>query len=73
MKKFAKNETDIKNKGGLSASRLPACPAVYRIFKGGLKYSQYTPRISQPDRIRLERGWPSASLFSHLLDLRGGG
>ena len=37
MKKFAKNETDIKNKGGLSASRLPACPAVYRIFKGGAK------------------------------------
>ena len=37
MKKFAKNETDIKNKEGLSASRLPACPAVYRIFKGGAK------------------------------------
>ena len=73
MKKFAKNETDIKNKGGLSASRLPACSAVDWTFKGGAKKSQYTPRISQTDRIRLESGWPSASLFSRRLDLRGGG
>ena len=30
--------TDFKIRGGgLSASRLPACPAVYRIFKGGAK------------------------------------
>ena len=64
--------TDFKIRGGLSASRLPACSAVDWTFKGGAKKSQYTPRISQTDRIRLERGWPSASLFSRLLDLRGG-
>ena len=37
VKKYLQTSKIRLAAAGLSASRLPACPAVYRIFKGGAK------------------------------------